>query len=183
VEFHDVKGDIEQLIALSGEPAAFRFAPIDVAYLHPGRSAEILRGAMRVGVIGALHPRLARALDFDRETFVFELDLDPLVAREVPKAAAVSRYPSVRRDIAVVVDRRVPYAALEAAVRAAIGAPLAGLALFDQFVGEGLPSDARSLAIGLILQDDSRTLTDEDADSAVASAIERLVGEFGATLR
>ncbi|HVF34083.1 MAG TPA: phenylalanine--tRNA ligase subunit beta [Candidatus Saccharimonadia bacterium] len=183
VDFHDVKGDIEQLVALTGHASAFRFAPIDVAYLHPGRSAEILRGAMRVGVAGSLHPRLARALDLDRETFVFELDLDPLVARDVRRAASVSRYPSVRRDIAVLVDRRVPYAAIEAAVRAAIGSPLASLALFDQFVGQGLPSDARSLAIGLILQDDSRTLTDEDADSAVASAVERLAGEFGATLR
>jgi len=180
VDFHDVKGDIEQLVGLTGAAGVFRFAPLNVPYLHPGRSAEILRGALRVGVIGALHPRLAKALDVDRETFVFELDLDPLLAREVPTAGPVSRYPSVRRDIAIVVDRNVPYAAVEAAVRAAVGPRLTGLTLFDEFV---LPNSARSLAIGLILQDDSRTLTDEDADAAVAEAVRRLGDEFGATLR
>ncbi|HET9483669.1 MAG TPA: phenylalanine--tRNA ligase subunit beta [Xanthomonadales bacterium] len=183
VDFHDVKGDIEQLVSLGGDAAAFRFAPIDVPYLHPGRSAEILRGALRVGVVGAVHPRLAKALDLEREAWVFELDLDPVVTREIPRAGPISRYPSVRRDIAVVVDRKVPYAALEAAVRAAVGPRLASLVLFDEYAGQGLASTARSLAIGLILQDDSRTLTDEDADSAVAEAVRRLGDEFGAQLR
>ena len=80
-------------------------------------------------------------------------------------------------------DRKVPYAALEAAVRAAVGPGLASLALFDEFSGQGLPATARSLAIGLILQDDSRTLTDEDADAAVARAVKSLGDEFGAQLR
>ena len=114
---------------------------------------------------------------------MFELDLEPLIAREVPAAGELSRYPSIRRDLALVIDRKVPYAAVEAAVRRAVGPILKGIRLFDEYVGPGLSEGTRSLAIGLILQDDSRTLTDSDAEQATASAVEALGDSFGARLR
>jgi phenylalanyl-tRNA synthetase beta chain len=184
VDFYDVKGDVEQLLALGGAHVEGGcFDAVDLPYLHPGRSAAVRRGERRIGVVGNLHPRLAKALDVDPETYVFEIDLDPLTERAVPRAGELSRYPSIRRDIAVVVDRSVPYAHLATAVRKAVGARLRDLVLFDEFVGKGLPDGARSLAIGLILQDDSRTLTDLDADESVRSAVDTLAREFGAELR
>jgi phenylalanyl-tRNA synthetase beta chain len=136
-----------------------------------------------VGWLGALHPRLLAELDLDTEVLAFELDLEPLVARRIPRAAEISRYPAVRRDLALVVPRGVAWAALEAATRAAAGPILRDLVLFDEYAGQGLKPDTRSLAIGLILQDDSRTLTDSDADAAVGAVVAALGRDFAAELR
>ena len=183
LDFHDLKGDIEQLLATTGDPASFVFQPVARPWLHPGRSAEIVRAGQAIGLAGALHPALAGALDLPQDTWVFELAVEPLAARPVPLATEVSRLPSVRRDLAIVVDRKVPWGALETAIRAAAGPLLRGLVLFDEYSGKGLPDSARSLAIGLILQDDSRTLTDEDASGIVASVVAVIAESFGGQLR
>ena len=181
VDFHDVKGDLERLLALAGLRADFR--PSDAAHGHPGRSADIWLGEARIGWIGHLHPRLLRALDLDHEVVAFELDLDPAASRAVPRAGELSRFPSVRRDIALVVPDAVSWATVEAGLRAALGARLRELVLFDRYVGPGLDAGSRSLAIGLILQDVSRTLTDLDADQAVGDAVAALARDHGARLR
>ena len=181
VDFFDLKADVEALLALAGARAEFR--PDDAPHGHPGRSASVWRDGVRLGWVGHLHPRLAKALDLDGEVVGFELDLAPLSARAVPRAGSQSRFPSVRRDIALVVPESQPWAALEASLRAALGPLLRDVVLFDRYVGPGLESGSKSLAMGLILQDVSRTLTDRDADQAVAGALEALARDCGARLR
>ena len=182
-DFHDLKGELESLLALAGSIENIRYTPAVQAWLHPGRSAEVWRGETRLGVIGHLHPRLLKALDLDQEALVFELDLEPLADRQVPRAGELSRFPQVRRDLAVVVAEEVPWARLEASLRAALGGLLREVRVFDRYVGPGLEAGFKSLAMGLILQDASRTLTDLDADGAVAAALAALDRDCGAKLR
>jgi phenylalanyl-tRNA synthetase beta chain len=183
LDFFDLKGDLESLLASTGDALAFRFEPGAPAWLHPGRSATVQRNGQVLGWIGHLHPRLLRALDLDTELLAFEIELDVLRPRPLPRAGALSRFPSVRRDIAVVVAEDQPWAALEASLRGALGERLHGWVLFDRYQGAGLETGSKSLAIGLILQDVSRTLTDSDADQAVAAAVAALERDCGARLR
>jgi phenylalanyl-tRNA synthetase beta chain len=181
VDFHDLKADVEALLALSNARAEFRAD--DRPYGHPGRSASVWRDGQCIGWIGHLHPALARRLDLEGEVLAFELDLAPLAERAVPRAGELSRYPSVRRDIALVVPESTPWAALQASLETALGGLLREVRLFDRYAGPGLESGSKSLAMGLILQDVSRTLTDRDADTAVATALEALARDCGARLR
>ncbi len=181
VDFFDLKAQVEALLALAGARAEFRADARPFG--HPGRSASVWRDGREIGWVGHLHPALAKALDLDGEVVGFELDLEPLAERAVPRAGELSRYPSVRRDIALVVPETTPWAALEASLQAALGPLLREVRLFDRYVGPGLDSGSKSLAMGLILQDVSRTLTDRDADQAVATALEALARDCGARLR
>ena len=185
LDFQDIKGDLESLAALSGARLAFR--PSSAPWGHPGRSADVLRtdgGAEVVlGWVGQLHPRLQRTLDLDVDAWGFELDLAPLLGRPLPRARALSRFPSVRRDLAFVVPEALPWAAVAATVEAAAGPGLRELRLFDVYAGKGVESGFKSLAMALILQDESRTLTDRDVDAVVAAASAALAREHGATIR
>ena len=115
VDFHDLKGDLESLAAASG--AVLEFRPSNRPHGHPGRSAEVFRDGQPVGWIGQLHPALARALDIDVDVFAFELALAPLAGRALPRAGELSRFPSVRRDLAFLVPEQVGWAELAATVR------------------------------------------------------------------
>ncbi|HEY1137589.1 MAG TPA: phenylalanine--tRNA ligase subunit beta [Xanthomonadaceae bacterium] len=185
VDFHDIKGDLEALAAAAGARLAFR--PSQAARGHPGRSADVLRvdgdSEAVIGWIGQLHPRLQKALDLDAPVVAFEADLAPLQRRALPVATGLSPYPSVRRDLAFVVADAVPWAALEASVRAAAGPSLRALTLFDRYVGKGVETGCKSLAMGLILQEESRTLTDREVDQVVAEVIAALRGQHGAEIR
>ena len=99
VDFFDVKGDVESMLALRHAVHAFRWESGGSEWLHPGQSARVFRGERRVGSIGALHPDLVKTLDVGADVFVFELDLDPISERPLPSAVPVSRFPSLRRDI------------------------------------------------------------------------------------
>ncbi|MFT3898224.1 MAG: phenylalanine--tRNA ligase subunit beta [Thermomonas sp.] len=181
VDFHDLKGDLDSLAALSGAKLEYRAAA--PAWGHPGRFAQVLRDGHPLGWIGQLHPRLQQALGLDIEVVAFELDLDPLLARAIPVAKPLSRYPSVRRDLAFVVAEGVPWAALAATVRASAGAVLKQLRLFDRYQGKGVEPGFKSLAMALILQEDSRTLTDREVETVVAEVMAALRGEHGAEIR
>jgi phenylalanyl-tRNA synthetase beta chain len=183
IDFFDLKGDLESLLGLAGDPRRVRLVPTTAAWLHPGRGADVWLDERCVGQIGFLNPRLARALDLNTEMAVFELDLEPLMARELPRAGAISRFPAVRRDISLLVAEQHPWSALEAALKKALEGRVQAVLLFDQYQGKGVEPGYRSLAIGLILQDVSRTLTDQDGDRASADAVVALAQEFGATLR
>lgn len=182
VDFYDLKGDLE---AVAG-PAASKlaFAPAaGTPWLHPGRSAAVTLGGEPLGFVGHLHPALAKALDLDGEVVVAELDLARLEARAVPKAGELSRFPSVRRDLAVLVAEDLPWARLETSLKGALGPLLREVTVFDRYAGKGLEKGLKSLAMGLILQDVSRTLTDSDVESAVQSALAALERDCGARLR
>ena len=138
---------------------------------------------VRLGWIGQLHPRLQRALDLDAPVVAIELDLAPLAARTIARAHPLSKYPSVRRDLAFVVPEAAAWSALRATVETAAGASLRDLVLFDRYAGAGVESGFKSLAMGLILQDESRTLTDRDVDAVVAEVVSALQQNHNATLR
>ncbi len=181
VDFHDLKGDLESLAAASG--AALTFVPSTRPYGHPARSAEVLRDGQPIGWIGQIHPRLAQAMDLDVDVYAFELDLAPLAARELPRASELSRFPSVRRDLAFLVPEGAAWADLEATLRRAAGPMLRQVTLFDRYVGQGVEPGFKSLAMGLILQDKSRTLTDRDVDAVVTEAVAAMEREHHARIR
>ncbi|MGV6492167.1 phenylalanine--tRNA ligase subunit beta [Stenotrophomonas rhizophila] len=181
VDFHDLKGDLESLAAASG--AVLTFQPSQRPYGHPARSADVLRDGVVLGWIGQVHPRLAKAMDIDVDVFAFELDLALLAARQLPRASELSRFPSVRRDLAFLVPEAVAWADLEATLRRAVGPLLRQVTLFDRYVGQGVEPGFKSLAMGLILQDKSRTLTDRDVDSVVAEAVSAMEREHHARIR
>lgn len=183
VDFHDVKGDLESLFALTAGAAEFRFEPANIAWLHPGRAALVKRGEASVGHVGALHPSLARALDLDTDVYVFEFDIAPLAVRAVPRSQAIARFPSVRRDLSFELPESVNYGTVKEAVRSAVGPVLREIFVFDRYAGHSLGVGVKSLAIGLILQDDYRTLTDGDADASVALAVAALEQHCQARLR
>ncbi|MDQ7995132.1 MAG: phenylalanine--tRNA ligase subunit beta [Luteibacter sp.] len=184
VDFFDLKGDLDALIAHTGEPARWSVDTDDLpSWLHPGRGARVLRDGLPAGYLGALHPALAKALDLGPDVHVMELALEPVLARRLPSAARVARFPAVRRDIAVELPEDVSWSAVEAAVRGALGDVLREIRLFDRYAGKGIDEGRKSLAMGLILQDASRTLTDEDADARVAEAVGALEKTCKARLR
>ncbi len=184
VDFFDLKGDLDALIAHTGEPSRWSVDATDLpSWLHPGRGARVLRDGQAAGYLGALHPALAKALDLGPDVHVMELALEPLLARRLPSAGAVARFPAVRRDIAVELPEEVSWAAVEAAVRGALGDVLKEIRLFDRYAGKGIDEGRKSLAMGLILQDASRTLTDDDADARVADAVGALEKTCKARLR
>lgn len=183
LDFYDVKGDLQALLALSDASTAWSFDATDLpAWLHPGRGARVLRDGVAVGVVGALHPALQQQLDLP-EVYGFEVRLDALRRRAIPVATSLPRFPSVRRDIAVELDEAVEWAQVAQAIRSDLRTIVNDVLLFDCFHGPGLQSGRKSFAIGLILQDDSRTLTDQDADQCTAEVLALLGREFGATLR
>lgn len=181
VDFHDLRGDLDSLAALSGAPLKYRSAQRPFA--HPGRSADVLRDGAVIGWIGQLHPSLQDALGIEASVYAFELDLDALVARALPRARALSRFPSVRRDLAFVVAETVSWEEMRTTVFAAGGALLREVGLFDRYIGKGVGDGCKSLAMRLIFQDDSRTLTEQDVESAVASVVATLGEKHGATIR
>ena len=181
VDFHDLKGDLDSLAAAAG--AVLEYRPSQPAWAHPGRSADVYRDGAHIGWIGELHPRLQKALGLDHRVLACELDLAPLERRALPRGEVLSRYPSVRRDLAFVVPETVSWAALAATVKRAAGPSLRALRLFDRYVGKGVETGCKSLAMGLILQEESRTLTDREVDAAVAQVIAALREEHGAEIR
>jgi phenylalanyl-tRNA synthetase beta chain len=183
VDFFDIKGDVESLFGLTHAPDEFACAAAAPSWLHPGQGAEFTRGGHHVGYLGALHPDLLKVLDIDEDVFAFELDVDAISQRALPKAAAISRYPSVRRDLSFELPEAVAYAQAEATIRDAVGETLKEIVLFDRYAGPNLGIGIKSFAIGLILQDGYRTLTDQDADRSVALAVAALEAGCKAKLR
>jgi phenylalanyl-tRNA synthetase beta chain len=136
-----------------------------------------------VGWVGAVHPRVGRALELDAEAYVFELRLSAITQGHPPRFSPVSRYPGIRRDLAVVVDENTPWAEVEACIRRAAPEALKAVRLFDVYAGKGVTPGRKSFAIGLILQEISRTLTDVETESATADILAALNENLGATLR
>jgi phenylalanyl-tRNA synthetase beta chain len=184
LDFHDLKGDLDALIAWSGEQSRWSVhADALPGWLHPGRAARVARDGQTVGYLGALHPQLAKALDLGADVHVLELALEPVLARRLPSAQPVSRFPTVRRDIAVDLPEEVSWSQIEQTVRSTLGTRLKEVQLFDRYSGKGVEAGRKSLAMGLILQDASRTLTDDDADRCVREAMAALEQTCKAKLR
>ena len=183
VDFYDVKADLESVLALAGDAHSVRFEAQSLECLHPGRAARIVRNDRPVGWIGEIHPRLLSALNLSGTLFLFEVEIASASSAKALKYKKISRFPSVRRDLAVVVDENVPLAVLRENVTVSASGLLSDLRVFDVYRGPKVDFGRKSIALGLILQDSSRTLTDEDADAVVASVVARLRDVLSATIR
>ena len=181
-DFFDVKGDLEALLAATGAPGKFTFEPRALACLHPGRAAQVHRDAAPVGWLGELHPSLVKALEFTYPPVLLELDVSAL-AVERPAYQEVSRFPQVRRDLAVVVDESVALSRLVERVTFTASSLLRDLRIFDVYRGPAVEAGRKSVALGLIFQDISRTLTEDDVAGLIAAVVADLRVSLNAKLR
>jgi phenylalanyl-tRNA synthetase beta chain len=179
VDFFDVKGDIEALAA----PLAVTTEAATHAALHPGRSARVFISGTAAGWIGELHPRLVRAYELTKAPVVFEIDQDAIQLTGLPVARPVPRFPTVRRDVAVVIDDGIPAQSLLDALNAVRPAHVERIDVFDVYRGPGVGPGKKSLAILVLMQDTARTLTDAEIDATVADLLRELQNRFKATLR
>lgn len=182
-DFFDLKADVEALLTLTGATGDFRFVPSEHPALHPGQTAHIERQGRAIGLMGMLHPALAAELDIDANAYLFELSLTGLREGILPAFTPISRFPAIRRDLAILVDRGLPFQRVRDCVTVAASDWLRELILFDVYEGERIPQGTKSFALGLILQATSQTLTDEEVETTIGRVLERLSTELGAKLR
>jgi len=183
-DFYDLKGDVEHLAGCLGHPSeSLQIETRRVGFLHPGQSGVFTLHGRELGVVGQLHPAVAAELDLAVTVYVAELDLGLLRRRALPQFAGTARFPSVRRDLAMIVPEDVPACELQRVSAKAAGQMLERCIIFDMYQGEGIESGYKSIAIGLILRDVSRTLTDEEVDSVMLSVVESLKQECRARIR
>jgi phenylalanyl-tRNA synthetase beta chain len=182
VDFFDIKSDIEALFELAAcSPVSFE--PGIHTAMHPGQTARLSDDGVPVGWLGCVHPEIAKRLQISSQTYLFELKLESLHKGHLPSFEKLSRFPSIRRDLAVVVDADVPTVALRDCIEESAGSMLRNLLVFDVYQGQGIETGRKSIALGLILQDSSRTLTDDDVDGLINGVTRQLEEKFGATLR
>jgi phenylalanyl-tRNA synthetase beta chain len=183
VDFYDLKGDLESLLALGDDVSQFAFQAESRAGLHPGQSAKITRKGQCVGHVGALHPSVVKEMGLTGSIYVCEITLSAVTGAQLPEFKELSKFPEVRRDLAVIVDKSVQSSDLMANVRSAAGAYLTDLRLFDVYEGKGIDPKRKSLALGLTFRDQSRTLSDQDVNLAVDQVIDSLEKNYKAELR
>ncbi len=183
VDFFSLKGDIEAALTFL-RIGDLSFAPSQDKALHPGRQADVYSSGRFLGRLGEIHPAVAKQLDIDLPVMLAEFRLDDLAAAQgVAQAKSLPRYPALIRDLAVVVDQAVTYGRLRQVLRAALGELLVAETLFDVFTGPPVPDGKKSLALRLTLQSPERTLTEADAEAAIARALKAVGEQCGAQLR
>ncbi len=183
VDFYDLKGDLEAVLELTSNETAYSFTSTKHPALHPGQAAAIVVDGKEVGVIGTVHPELERAFGLNGRTIVFEIEWSAINTRVLPEAVAVSKFPSNRRDIALVVADDIASGDIVEACLDAGGSFLTDVSLFDVYVGKGVEEGKKSLAIALTLQSVERTLEDADIAGAVEAIVANVSEKFGAALR
>ncbi|MCL5059519.1 MAG: phenylalanine--tRNA ligase subunit beta [Candidatus Thermoplasmatota archaeon] len=178
VDFFDLKGDLERLFghALDARRGAH-------PALHPGQCTELWADGRAIGWIGALHPRLVQAFDLPAAPVLFELDSEALARRRLPRHAALSRFPLVRRDLAFVLDVHTPAGELLSVLRQAATDGVRSIDVFDDYRGKGMAENQKSLAIRVVMQDTERTLTDQEVEDAVQKLVDAALRQCNASLR
>ena len=183
VDFFDLKGDLEAVLELTANELAYEFKAAQHPALHPGQTAAIVVGGKEVGFIGTVHPELERKFGLNGRTIMFEIEWDAINTRVIPEAAAVSKFPANRRDIAIVADEAIASGDIVAECLASGGELLTSAKLFDVYRGQGVEDGKKSLAIALTLQSVERTLEEADITSAVDAIVAAIGEKFSATLR
>lgn len=183
-DFFDLKGDVEALLrAATGPRGDIRYQPARHPALQNGRTVQLLWGERGIGFAGAVHPKHLRQLDIPHPVYVFELELPQISSNLRVKYEKLSKYPSVRRDLSVLVEADLPVSEVLQVIESRAGDSLNNLELFDLYRGEGIDLGKKSLTLGLTFQRYSSTLTDEEVDSLMALILNALQEQFGATLR
>ena len=182
VDFFDVKADVQALFSLTG--CDVQFIPAKHPALHPGQTAEILsQQGEKIGWLGMLHPTLEKQLGFDTQVFLFELDQDLLLNKQAPKFKPLSKYPSVRRDIALLVKEEIAVSEIINCIKGCAEQTLQDIVIFDIYRGKGVEEGSKSVALSLIIQDFSQTLTDSEIDAIFSRLLETLTTKISAKLR
>jgi phenylalanyl-tRNA synthetase beta chain len=181
MDFFDAKGDVEALLSLTGRP--YELSPAAHPALHPGQTAAISLDGRSVGMLGMLHPEIRAELGLEGAVYLFELGTAEGFIARLPSFGETSKFPSIRRDLAVIVPESVEARLVLATAARVAGKLLVNLELFDQYRGKGIDSGRKSLALGLTLQDSSRTLKDDEVEALIAKIVSTLESELGAQLR
>lgn len=182
-DYYDIAGDVMALAALTGQSETFALRAAEHPALHPGQSAGLYRNQVQIGWVGMLHPKIQNELGLVGAVGMFEVALHALKQTVVPTAIGVSKFPSIRRDIAILLQETVAAAPLLALVQKTMGHLLQEAFIFDVYRGKGVPAGQKSVALGLILQEISRTLVEEEVEAKIQGLIAALQQSFGATLR
>ncbi|WP_392384336.1 phenylalanine--tRNA ligase subunit beta [Marinomonas primoryensis] len=182
VDFYDLKAHVEALFALNdgGKPS---YEPSNCVFLHPGRSADIFVEGKFVGVMGELHPQLSKELGINQPLYVFDIALSAVLQASLPEYKAVSKFPEVRRDLALLVDRAVAVSELEKVILSSAGDALKSVLVFDVYQGQGIDETKKSVALGLTWQHPSHTLSDEEVNNSVEQTVAALFDQLGAVVR
>jgi phenylalanyl-tRNA synthetase beta chain len=183
VDFFDVKADVTALLKISHLDDKLEYVPLEVPSLHPGQCAKIYHKGHEIGVLGALHPKIRQELAIKEPVFLFELDLQSLDLTELPKFATLSKYPLIRRDLALVVKDSISAGDLMQCLRKTVGDMLVDLQLFDVYRGQGIPEGCKSLALGIYLQHIDKTLQDDEINQVMENILHTLKEVFDAKLR
>lgn len=183
VDFYDIKRDVEILLGGKQLDDAGFEPCTDNPLFHPGQCASVHKNGSTIGYMGAIHPGVQKQLDIDRPVFAFELDLDALQEVVTPSFKPLGRFPEIRRDIAIVVDQKISGESLVQTARKSAGETLSDARIFDIYVGQGIDSNKKSVAIGLTFRDYSRTLNDEEVTALVEGILHALAAEYGAVQR
>jgi phenylalanyl-tRNA synthetase beta chain len=179
VDFFDAKADLEALVS----PLAVRLEAAEHPAFHPTRSARVLVDGRAAGWIGELHPKWQHKYELPQPPVLFELDAEPLESVPLPKVQVPSKYPPVVRDMALLVDARIPAQALLDAMEAEKPPIVDRVRVFDLYQGPSLPAGKKSLAFRVVMQHTERTLTDAEADAARDALVALLGRKFSAILR
>jgi phenylalanyl-tRNA synthetase beta chain len=183
VDFFDIKGDLEAVLALTGLAEQFSFTAAEHPALHPGQSAMLSRNGEQVGWVGQLHPKLQAQLDFSTPVYLFQVDVAKVSESRLPKFSEVSKFPAVRRDLAFLMDSQIASADLMSEARNAAGEHLVDLMLFDVYQSKDIDNKGKSLALGLTFQHASRTLNDNEINMSIDRVVKKLDIKFKAELR
>jgi len=183
VDFFDLKADLEALLDLCADSSSFEFKAEKHSALHPGQSAGIYRNGKNIGYIGTLHPSLTKPFALNGTAIVFEIELEQIITRNLPQAGNISKFPANHRDLAFVVDEQINAGNVLKFIEKIGGTELVGINLFDVYQGPGVEEGKKSLAIGLILQEATRTLEEQEIADRVNKIVEAVSTEFNASLR
>jgi len=183
VDFFDIKGDVERLLALTLSKTAFAFTAAEHPAFQSGQCAQITRDGKAVGWLGALSPVVQQHIDIPGKIYMMELDQEVLAPAILPVYKQLSRFPSVRRDLAIIVEASLETGKIEARIRQEAGELLTDIVIFDIYQGQNIEKTKKSLALGLTFQHPSRTLTDEDINAIIDNCIKALEAQFNAELR
>jgi len=181
VDFFDLKGILESILSLTSK--TFSFSADEHSALHPGQTARVYLEGKAVGWIGALHPQLQQKLGLSQSVYLFEIEQGAVGEAKLPSFEALSKFPEVRRDLAVLLAQETTAESVLTCVKSVAGESLTDLKVFDVYTGKGIDIERKSLALGLTYQHPSRTLTEEEINTSVDAVVQCLKEELGASLR
>lgn len=183
IDFYDLKNDVMTLLTATVEMERTEFKRSELEILHPGQAVDVLIDNVKAGYFGQLHPKIAAKLDLKGNIYLFDFQVKYLDKKNVVKFHPISKFPSVKRDISIIIDEEIPLSEVITSIKSNATEALSNLELFDVYQSEGIEKKKKSLALGLTFQVTSSTLTDVEVESIIGNVIDGLYNKFGAKLR